>query len=127
MVKLDNLKNKKIISQFDLRDNLDKVPSHWKLEDWEIEEKIKDLRKEIYELQNSRKKQPKLLIFESLDSKTDRCRIFEGWAVRFDNIQDKNPVMIADNWRIATEKDLPLIQKELNCNEAVIKLIKNQK
>lgn len=125
MTKLDKLEGLSLISQFDLRDSLDVVPYHWKLDDYEIEEKIKDLRKQIYELQNSRKKQPKLLTFESHNGE-DRCRIFHGWSVRFNDVKDKNPLMVADHWTIATEKDLELIEKHIELNPEALNLIKRQ-
>jgi hypothetical protein len=52
-------------------------------------------------------------------------RVFEGWCVRFEDVKDKNPLMIADYHRLATERDLKNLT-DLYISEKAIKLIKSQ-
>jgi len=71
----------------------EELPKDWFLGDNDIEEKIKKLRREIRILQNSRKKQPKLLIFEGKD-KLERVRVFQGFKI----VDLNKGLFIADNW-----------------------------
>ena len=52
----------KYILAHDVRE-LEEIPYHWRIDSIDIEDKIKELRKQIYELQNSRKKQTERKIF----------------------------------------------------------------
>ena len=92
----------------ELKQFKDEIPSDWFMSDYEIEEKIKELSKEIYRLKNSRKKQPRLIIIEGTD-KIDRVRIFQGFKI----IDLDKRVVFADNWyEIKTKQDASEIYKQ---------------
>lgn len=99
------------------------IPSDWYLSDYEIEEKISELRKEIYKLKNSRKKQPKLIIIEG-DKKIDRVRIFQGFKI----VNLDKRMIVADNWyEIKTKEQVAEISKHFEFNAELLKYFEGLK
>lgn len=99
----------------------------WELCDYEIEDKIKELRKEIYHLQNCRKKQPKLLVFRKLDFSKDKEReahIFHGFQVRVKDGDKDNAILCADYWSPITHKEAEQIKKKYEISEEYLNIIK---
>ena len=103
---------------------LKEIPYHWRMQDYEIEDKIKELRKQIYELQNSRKKQPKLLTFEG-EEKVEKVRIFDGWNIMGED-GEKKGLFCADHWHIPNEREVEEIIKEFDLKKEVQEILKKQ-
>ena len=95
--------------------------STWEMDDFEIEDKIKELRKEIYKLQNSRKKQPKLAVFrkENLGSGDMRCHILHGFQI----INEEKNLFCADYWRPITQREAEQLKKKYDFSEESLKVI----
>jgi len=93
----------------------------WKLTDYEIEDKIKELKKEIYQLQNSRKKQPNLLVFrkENLGSGEMRCHIFTGFQIR----DEEKRYICADSWHPINKSEKEYVLKKFNLTDKAKKVI----
>ena len=95
----------------------------WGMEDYEIEDKIKDLRKQIYHLQNCRKKQPDIAVFrkESFGKGKMRVHIFHGWKI----MDEKKNMFCADYWRPITEIEAEELKKKYKLKDEALKVIKN--
>lgn len=96
----------------------------WELCDYEIEDKIKELRKEIYHLQNCRKKQPKLLVFrkENFGEGEMKCHIFHGFQIT----NEKERLLCADYWRPITQQEYELVLKTYpNLKKEFIKIMED--
>ena len=95
--------------------------STWEMDDFEIEDKIKELRKEIYKLKNSRKKQPKLAVFrkENLGSGDMRCHILHGFQI----INEEKNLFCADYWRPITQREAEQLKKKYDFSEEALKVI----
>ncbi|MHA1381190.1 MAG: hypothetical protein ACTSRG_22710 [Candidatus Helarchaeota archaeon] len=117
-----DFEEKQIISTHELINNLEEVPKSWKLEDWEISDKIKRLNKQVYLLKRCRRKQPKLFIHEKVNGE-DKFRIFDKWTIRFKHYADKNPLYIADSWHSVDKFDLKLLEKTFKLNDKLISKI----
>lgn len=117
----------KYILCFDVKE-LEEIPYHWRMADHEIEDKIRDLRKQIYELQNSRKKQPKLVVFEGKDgekNKLDKVRIFDGWNILGEKGEEKG-LFCADSWHIPNKQEVEDILSKFNFKKEVKEVLKKQ-
>ena len=91
----------------------------WEMDDYEIEEKIKELRKQIYHLQQCRKKQPHLILFRKRNfSKNDDlvCDIFYGWSNK------KEDLYVADYWRPVTREQADLFMKKYDFKPEAIEI-----
>lgn len=93
----------------------------WDMDDFEIEDKIKELRKEIYRLKNSRKKQPKMAVFrkENLGYGDMRCHILHGFKI----IDEKKNSFRADCWRPITEREAEDLKKKYDMKEEALRVI----
>lgn len=93
----------------------------WKLADDEIEDKIKELRKEIYKLQKSRKNQPKLVVFRkaNLGEGPWEAHIFDGWQV----MDVKEGLFCADSWHRITPQEAEYLKKKYKLTDKAIKVI----
>ena len=93
----------------------------WLLDNWEIEDKIKELRKEIYRLQKSREKQPFLICFRdrmfSSDTDKARCDIFYGFKF------GKKRFTSADSWKPITKEQAEQVKKKYKLTENALKVI----
>ena len=87
----------------------------WELDDMQIEDKIKELRKEIYHLQNCRKNQPNLIIFrkENFETGEEVLDIFHGWAI----INLEKGLYCADYWNPATLEEIKYIEEHYKLSE----------
>ncbi len=97
--------------------------STWEMDDCEIEDKIKELRKEIYRLQNSRKNQPYIAVFrkEMFDTGELRCHIFRGFKI----MDEKKNLLCADNWTPITESEAEQLKQKYKLSELALKVIKD--
>lgn len=114
--------SEEIILPFDVYKHKDRDFT-WEMDSLEIEDKISELRKQIKQLQNCRKKQPKLAIFRKINHGTGKmqCHIFHGFQI----IDENKNMFCADNWRPITEKEAELLKKKYNLKEEAIKTIEN--
>ena len=100
-----------IILPHSIKDHKDKDYT-WYMDDMEIEDKIKEHRKEIYRLQNCRKKQPKLAIFrkENYGTGDMSCHIFDGFKV----MDEEKSLFCADYWHRITRDEAEVLKKKYN-------------
>ncbi len=111
-------KEKDIILSFEIEKHPDRDYT-WELCDYEIEDKIKELRKQIYHLQNCRKKQPKLLVFRNLNfskDKSEKAHIFHGF-------KSKDKLLCADYWTPITQREADYVRKKYKMREEYLKII----
>lgn len=104
---------RKYILPYQVKD-LQEIPFHWRLDKEDIDDKIKVLRKQIYELQNSRKNQPKLITFEGKD-KVEKVRIFDGWEI----IDENKGVFCADSWHYPSDREKKELLDTFNFTDEV--------
>jgi hypothetical protein len=113
--------NKELLLPIDVLSHKDRNYT-WSLSDDEIEDKIKKLRKDIYTLQNCRKKQPLLVVFrkDGFGEGEMKCHIFHGFQIR----DDKNRLFCADYWKGITENEFEQLSKKYKLTKLSIKIIK---
>jgi hypothetical protein len=95
----------------------------WEMDDCEIEDKIKELRKEIYKLQNSRKNQPFLAVFrkEKFNTGELQCHIFRGFKI----MDEKENLLCADNWIPITDNEAQYLKQKYKLSDLALKIIKD--
>ena len=93
----------------------------WEMHDMEIEDKIKELRKQIRHLQNCRQKQPKLVCFRKagFGSGKMQCHIFHGFKI----MDESQNLFCADSWSPITEIEADILKKKHNLTEEALKVI----
>jgi hypothetical protein len=94
----------------------------WDLTDYEIEDKIKELRKEIYKLQKSRKNQPNLIVFRPRTFGGDgqlECHIFSGFQI----MNEEKRLLCADSWHHVTESEAKIIKEKFKLTKIGIDVI----
>ena len=90
------------------------IPSDWNMSDFEIEDRIKELRKEIYQLQNSRKKQPCLVVIE--DNNDDwKIKILKGWKI----LDLEKGFFEADHWTYPCQSEAKELLETFNFTDKV--------
>jgi len=87
----------------------------WEMDDMQIEDRIKELRKEIYKLQTCRKKQPKLCVFRLSKHRTgpEEAHIFDGFQV----VDLSKGLFCADSWHPIRQKEADAINKKYELTE----------
>jgi len=93
----------------------------WEINSDEIENKIKELRKQIYHLQNCRKKQPDIAVFRKGDFGNGEMRvhIFHGWKI----MDEKKKLFCADYWNPVTEREAEELKKKYKLSDDALKVI----
>jgi len=93
----------------------------WELDDMQIEDKIKELRKQIYHLQNCRKKQPKIAVFrkEKYGEGDMRVHTFRGWKI----MDEEKRLFCADHWYPIQENEAIQLKKKYNLSDDALKVI----
>lgn len=93
----------------------------WEMDRDEIEDKIKELRKQIYHLQNCRKKQPMLAIFrkERFGEGEMRCHVFHGFQI----LDEKDNLFCADCWLPIDKREAELLKERYKLTDDALKVI----
>jgi len=123
------MRNGRMKKEFILQSELDKFPNKdksWKLDECDIEDKIKELRREIYFLKHCREKQPYLIVFRARDcgqveTNKDalelRCHIIKGFCYRPPHY------LCADYWSPITKKESEYVLAKYNLHEIYVEAI----
>ncbi len=111
---------KDIILPDEIKEHKDFCDS-WLLDEMDLDEKLKELRKEIYKIQNSRKKQPKLIVFRKENHGTGdmKAHVFHGWSVR----DMKTGTLCADHWSPMTKNEAIQVTKKYSLLNKWLKVI----
>jgi len=93
----------------------------WEMDWMEIEDKIKELRKQIYHLQNCRKKQPQIAVFrkEKYGDGEMRVHVFRGFKI----MDEKERLFCADNWHPIQENEAKQLKEKYNLTEDALRVI----
>ena len=93
----------------------------WEMADDEIEDKIKELRREIYRLQKSRSKQPKLLVVRKSAHGTGpvEAHIFDGWQI----MDLEKCLFRADSWHRIRQHEADFLKKHYSLTDRIIEVI----